>query len=59
MLDKKGYMGIGPEAGIFVSESQAYQYALERSLFGTEEEQREFLEMIMEWFYSGNWIETE
>lgn len=49
------YEGIGPEQGTVVSEEDAYAYALERCLSGTEEDKQEFKEMLVEWFYSGNW----
>lgn len=54
----KGMTGT-PEEGRIVEEEQAFDYALERSLHGTEEDQEEFREMLVEWFYSGNWIEEE
>lgn len=53
------YAGIGPEKGIIVEESEAFAYALERSLHGSLEEQKEFRNMLLEWFYSGNWIKEE
>ena len=53
------YIGIGPEEGTVVSEEQAFDYALERSLRGTPEDQREFREMLVDWFYSGNWIKED
>lgn len=53
------YKGVGPEAGTIVEEDQAYQYALERCLHGTLEEQKEFKEALVEWYYSGNWDEIE
>lgn len=53
------YKGIGPEAGTIVEEDQAYRYALERCLHGTLEEQKEFQEMLTDWYYSGNWIKEE
>ena len=40
--------------GTFVAEEDAFDYALERCLRGTEEDQKEFREMLVEWFYS-NW----
>ena len=49
------YIGIGPEKDTVVEEEQVFDYALERSLHGTPEDQREFREMLVEWFYSGNW----
>lgn len=53
------YIGIGPEKDTVVSEEQAFEYALERSLQGTPEEQKEFREMLVEWFYSGNWVKED
>ena len=41
---------------IFVPESEAYEYALERCLNGPEHDVREFREMLVEWFYSGTWM---
>lgn len=54
-----GYMGIGPEDGIFVSCDTAFEYALERCIHGTTDDKREFREMLTEWFYSGNWIKED
>lgn len=45
--------------GNFVPEEDAYDYALERCLHGTEENKREFEEMLIKWFYSGNWIKED
>ncbi|WP_162858234.1 hypothetical protein [Mediterraneibacter massiliensis] len=53
------YIGIGPERGTEVSEEQAYEYALGRCLHGSLQDQQEFKEMLVEWFYSGNWIKEE
>lgn len=53
------YKGIGPERGHVVSEEEAFDYALERSLHGTLEDQRDFKEILVEWFYSGNWIKED
>jgi len=52
-----GYREMGTDN--FVPESLAYQYALERCLRGTEEEKKEFREMLVEWFYSGNFIKED
>ncbi|MDD3253939.1 MAG: hypothetical protein PHV18_15450 [Lachnospiraceae bacterium] len=54
-----GFLGVGPEEGTFISEDSAYAYAVERCLHGTEEETKEFKEMLVEWYYSGNWIKIE
>lgn len=53
------YEGIGPEEGTIVTEEEAFDYALERCLHGTPQDRQEFREMLVEWFYSGNWIEKE
>ena len=37
----------------------AYSYALNRCLHGSENDQKEFSSMLIEWFYSGNWIEED
>lgn len=59
MPDEAGYIGIGPEEGIFVPAEDAYAYAIERCLSGTVDETKEFREMLVEWYYSGNWIKKE
>lgn len=51
------YEGFGPEQGTVVSQEEAYDYALERSLSGTEKDKQEFKEMLVAWFYSDNWNE--
>jgi hypothetical protein len=43
----------------FVSMEDAYAYAFERCTNGTDEEIAEFKEMLVEWFYSGNWTKQE
>lgn len=61
--DAMGFVGIGPEQGIFVEADVAYDYALNRCLRGTKAEQEEFKEefkdRLVEWYYSGNWIKEE
>ena len=53
-LSEPGYHECG--TNVFVPESEAYEYALERCLNGSEEDIKEFKEMLVEWFYSGgNW----
>lgn len=47
--------------GIFVAEEDAFDYALERcfeivpACVGDLKWTQEFREMLVEWFYSGNW----
>lgn len=59
MPGEAGYIGIGSEEGTFVPTEDAYAYALEKCLSGTMDETKEFREMLMEWYYSGNWIKAE
>lgn len=54
-----GYMGIGPESGIFIPEGIAFEYAMERCIKGNPDDKKEFRTMLMEWFYSGNWIKED
>lgn len=51
VLSSPGYHEMGTDT--FVPESEAYEYALERCLHGTEEDIKEFKSMLVEWFYSG------
>ncbi len=63
------YIGVGPETGKRVSDRDAFSYACEICLYGDAQEQmmfmqmsrecngiEEFADMLVEWFYSGNWI---
>lgn len=55
-----GYKGIGPESGRYVSAEDAPAYAMERCgirLSGPPGDTREeFLLMLEEWFFSGDWV---
>ena len=53
-LKEPGYHQMG--TGNFVPESEAYEYALEQCLHGSEEDIKEFKEMLIEWYFSGNWV---
>lgn len=53
------YVGFGPEKGHVVPEDKAFDYALERCLRGTIQDQEDFRDVLVEWFYSGNWIKEE
>lgn len=55
-LNGAGYEEIG--TWIFVPEEDAYEYAMER-ISSDENLQKEFKEMFVEWFYSGNWVKEE
>lgn len=53
-LKEPGYHQMG--TGNFVPESEAYEYAIEQCLHGSEEDIKEFKEMLVGWYFSGNWI---
>lgn len=57
-LNEPGYLET--KTGNFVLEEDAFDYALEICLHGTEEDKQEFEKMLVEWFYSGgNWKKEE
>ena len=41
------YVGIGPEKDMVVTDDQAFDYALERCLHGTPDDQKEFKGMVL------------
>ena len=57
VLKQKGYHEMG--TNVFVPEDEAFDYALDRCMHGSELDQIEFRHMLVEWFYSGNWIKEE
>ena len=58
VLKQKGYHEMG--TNVFVPEDEAFDYALDRCLRGSELDQIEFRHMLVEWFYSDdNWIKEE
>ncbi len=57
-LKEPGYHKFGTEE--FVPEKEAYEYALDQCLNGSEEDQKEFRTMLVEWYYSGGaWRKEE
>lgn len=52
-LNGPGYKEM--KTGIFVPEEDAYDYVLER-ISQDNDLKQEFKEMLVEWFYSGNWV---
>lgn len=58
-----GWEGIGPEDGKFVSVEDGYSYAAhECGILAIDLEAplaEEFQEMLVVWFFSGNWIEEK
>lgn len=57
VISDKGYHEMG--TNVFVPEEEAFEYAFDRCMNGSEEEQKEFKEMLVEWFYSGNWTKED
>lgn len=56
------YEGIGPERGQRVSAEKAPAYAMERcgiSQIQDTPETPEFLDALVDWYFSGNWIQRE
>ena len=56
-VSEKGYHEFGTNT--FVPEDEAFDYALDRCMNGSEAEQKEFRQMLMDWFYSGNLVKEE
>ena len=50
----EGYREFG--TNVFVHKEDAYEYAFDQCMNGSEDLQKEFKEMLVEWFYSGNWV---
>lgn len=63
MENQKGFKGIGPNAGKFVHIGNAHSYALDKCgisvIDPTAPEHDEFMDMLVEWFFSGNWVEVD
>ena len=59
MYVKETGSGLICSSSTVVTEDQAFEYALERCLHGTPDDQKEFKEMLVEWFYSGSWVKEE
>lgn len=56
------YIGLGPEEGKIVTDKTALSYAMVRcgitkGEFGPD--WPEFAKMLVDWFYSGNWLKEE
>lgn len=51
---EKGYQNTNTDE--FVREEDAYLYALEKCM---GEENEEFKKMLVEWYFSDNWVEAE
>ena len=57
----KGWRGIGPNAGQYIEVEDGFDYACQHVGIADFDdafpEADEFKEMLVEWFFSGNWIE--
>lgn len=57
----KGWRGIGPNAGLYIAVGDGFSFARDRvgiTLFDhTAPDAAEFKEMLIEWYFSGNWVE--
>ena len=58
----KGWRGIGPNASEYIAAEDGFGYActcvgIDR-FDETASDAKEFKEMFVEWFFSGNWIEV-
>ena len=63
MNEGKGWRGIGPRDGEYVAAEDAFGYVCCQvgiTVFdSTALEADEFKEMLVEWYFSGNWIEVK
>lgn len=63
VLDGPGWVNV--EGGVFVPKEDAFDYALEQCVESVPEGLHEiewkddFKDMLVEWFYSGNWIKED
>ncbi len=51
IVSATGYHKVGTD--VFVADHEAYDYALDQCLNGSEEDIKEFKSMLVEWYYSG------
>lgn len=56
VVKEPGYHEMG--TNVFIPEKDAFGYALAQCLNGSEEDQKEFKEMLVEWYFSGNWVKA-
>lgn len=62
MSEGKGWRGIGPNAGKFVPEADAFKYACREvgilAYDSSAPDFEEFKAMLVGWYFSGNWTEV-
>ena len=56
---QEGFIGLNENEGLFIPEEDAFGYAFERCTNGTDEMIAEFKEMLVEWFFSGDWMKRD
>ena len=58
----KGWRGIGPNAGSYIAAEDGFSYICQQagieSFDDTAPDAAEFKEMLIEWYFSGNWLEV-
>ena len=58
----KGWRGIGPNAGQYIPVEDGFSHICEQvgidRFDETALEAEEFKEMLIEWYFSGNWLEV-
>lgn len=54
---EKGYRNL--RTGEFVTDVDAFSNALWECLFGSKELQEEFKEMLLDFYYDGNWVRED
>ena len=53
----RGYVGIGHERGKYIGVDEAPEYAAEQCGINlTNKTTDEFLNMFVEWYFSGSWV---
>lgn len=56
---QEGFIGLNENGGLFIPQEDAFAYAFERCTNGTDKQIAEFKEMLVEWFFSGDWIKRD
>lgn len=58
----KGWRGIGPNAGQYITADSGFLYICDRvgitQFDHAAPDSTEFKEMLVEWYFSGNWLEV-
>ena len=54
---EKGYLNLNTKE--FITDADAFSNALWECLFGPEDLQKEFKDMLLEFYYDGSWVREE